>query len=538
MPNRLDVVADAIDVLGSAVMGLTVKCAQCHDHEFDPIPQQDYYSLAAILKGAYDEHDWLKPNAINFVDQTPEKFSARCLPHVPADELRVWKDRDDELKREIASLKTALKKKAAALEMEQIEERLAELPEVLRSDIRLAFSTPADQRSEIQKYLSEKFESVLLVTDEKLREIDKGYDKEAEETDKQVDALEKKRRPKPMIRALWDRGEPSHTYLLDRGNYLTPGRLVEPAALSVLSNSKLDIKPPWPGAKKTGRRLALAKWLIQSDHPLTSRVMVNTIWKHHFRHGIVKSIGNFGSTGALPTHPELLDWLAREFIENGWSIKYMHRLIMTSSTYRQSSAVLPDHERLDLDNDLVSRFPMKRMEAEVLWDTLLLISGCLDETPFGPADGVNVRPNGLVTAEGTEKGWRRSIFVEHNRKQNMTILECFDLPRPTPNCVERKLSTVAPQALHLLNNETVYQLSQSFAERVIREMGADAAKQIDRSYQLALGRSPMPDEMQLATATLQQLKDEWKEAESDSNLKALTDLCHVLINSAEFIYID
>jgi hypothetical protein len=341
-----------------------------------------------------------------------------------------------------------------------------------------------------------------------------------------------------MIRALWDRGEPSPTYLLGRGDYLMPGRLVEPAALSVLSADKLDIKPPWPGAKKTGRRLALAKWLIRPDHPLTARVMVNTIWKHHFRHGIVKSVDNFGHTGIPPTHRELLDWLAREFIRCDWSIKDMHRLIMTSSTYRQMSRVTPAHEQLDLENDLLSRFPMKRMEAEVLWDTLLLISGCLDETPFGAANGVKVRPDGLVTAVGTQKGWRRSIYVEHNRKQNLTILECFDLPRPVPNCLERKLSTVAPQALHLLNNETIYQLMLAFADRVSRDAGADRARQLDRIYQLALGRLPTPEENQLGTETLNRLQAEWGKTEAEPDREALANLCHVLVNSAEFIYID
>jgi len=388
---------------------------------------------------------------------------------------------------------------------------------------------------------------MLVPTEEELKS-DEEYKKTAEETAEQIKTLNKTRLPKPMIRALWDRGEPSPTYLLYRGDYLAPRRVVQPAALSVLSRDKLDIQPPWPGSKKTGRRLALAKWLVGPEHPLTSRVMVNAIWKHHFRHGIVKSMDNFGRTGILPSHPEMLDWLARKFVGSGWSIKEMHRLIMTSSTYRQRSTVTSAHEQLDLDNVLMSRFPMKRMEAEVLWDTLLLLSGRLDETPFGAADGVNVRPDGLVTAVGSEKGWRRSIYVEHNRKQNMTILECFDLPRPTPNCLERQLSTVAPQALHLLNNETVYQLTLSLADRVLQEVGADPDSQIERCYQLILGRPPGLDEMQLATETLQQLRTAWIETESgtesesdpesDPDRTALANFGHVLINSAEFIYID
>ena len=539
VPNRLDVVADVVDVLGSAVMGLTVKCARCHDHMFDPIPQQDYYSLTAIFKGAYDEHDWLKPNADDLLASINRgRHSFRNLPHVPTEELQEWEAREEQLLAEITSLRDALKERAEPIRQQYFEQQLTELPGDLQSEVRHAVQTAADDRSEHQQGLVEKYESSLFPSDEQLRELSEDYKKAAEDADGQIKAAEKQRRPRPMIRALWDRGEPSPTHLLNRGSYLQPGRLVEPAALSVLSSGELDIKPPWPGSTKTGRRLALARWLVQPDHPLTARVMVNTIWKHHFRRGIVKSLDNFGRIGSDPTHPELLDWLAREFIRCGWSIKEMHRLIMNSSTYRQSSIVTPDHEQLDLDNDLLSRFPMKRVEAEVLWDTLLLISGRLDETPFGFPDRVNVRADGLVTAEGTENGWRRSIYVEHNRKQNMTILECFDLPRPTPNCLERKQSTVAPQALHLLNNETIDQLTLSFSDRVTREAGADLAGQIQKCYDLALSRSPTPAEEKLALQALGQLRKARSESESSPDRRALADLCHILINSAEFIYID
>ena len=368
--------------------------------------------LTAIFKGAYDEHDWMKPNANKFLNDKNGRYLYRYLPHVPAEEIREWEVRVGKHKAEIASLKKSLEDRTASLKQKHFEESLAKLPEVLRSDVRQAVETAADNRDEIQKYLSEKFSATLFLTDEQLKESDEDFKKTAEETTGKITSLEKNSPPEPMIRALWDRGEPSPTYLLRRGDYLMPGRLVEPAALSVLSTSKLDIKPPWPGAKKTGRRLALAKWLVRPDHPLTARVMVNTIWKHHFQHGIVKSMDNFGHTGSPPTHPELLDWLAREFTRCDWSIKDMHRLIMTSSTYRQMSTVTPAHEQFDLDNDLLSRFPMKRMEAEVLWDTLLLISGCLDETPFGVANGVKVRPDGLVY----RRRHRQGLAPQHLRR--------------------------------------------------------------------------------------------------------------------------
>src|SRR5439155_19543157 len=160
-----------------------------------------------------------------------------------------------------------------------------------------------------------------------------------------------------------------------------PGELVGPGVLSVLTDGKtpFEVKPPWPGAKQTGRRLALARWLTQPEHPLTARVMVNRIWEHHFGRGIVSTPGDFGHTGAPPSHPELLDWLSGEFIRQGWSMKSMHRLMMTSAAYRQASRITPHHEKIDPENILLSHMQLRRMDAETLYDTILLVSGRLDE---------------------------------------------------------------------------------------------------------------------------------------------------------------
>jgi hypothetical protein len=534
VPDRLDVIADAIDVFGSGIMGLTIGCARCHSHKFDPIPQRDYYRLSAALKGAYDEHDWLNPNN-------------RRLPYVTTKERREWEADKKVIDTQIDLLKAPLNQKAAESKKKHYEERLAQLPAVLQDDVRKALETGAGQRSEVQKYLAAKFEKSVRIDDGELKKIDAGFKKMAGEIEKKVAALEQQRRPEPMIRALWDRGEPSPTYILNRGNYLTPGRLAGPGAISILSgaNESFQAKPPWPGSKKTGRRAALAQWLIRSDHPLTARVMVNRIWKHHFENGIVKSLGNFGRNGTPPTHPELLDWLACEFVESGWSIKALHRLIMTSAAYRQSSALTPERERLDPGNDLLSRFPMKRMEAEVLRDTILQVSGRLDERPFGLPDKVQVRADGLVTPVGSSKGSRRSIHVQQRRKEIPTILEAFDLPQMNPNCLARQNSVVATQALHLMNNALIHELAGSFAERAAREAGASPAGQIRRIYLIALGRSPTDEEAQIALATLAQLESKWTSVAKDSKgkepappIRALANLCHAMINSAEFIFID
>ncbi len=477
VPDRIDVVADEIDVLGSAVMGLTLKCARCHSHKFDPLPQRDYYRLVAVFKGAYDEYDWLKPDVrpgLGPVSQ--DVLGGRHLPFVTTAERRAWETHEAKLNEEIRAAK--------------------------------AKSEPDDR----------------------------------------VKALEARRQPEPRIQALWDRGEPSPTYVYRRGDPLSPGRLVGPGVPSVLTDGKtpLEVEPLWPGANSSGRRLAFARWLTQPDHPLTVRVAVNRLWKQHFGTGIVKTLGNFGKTGTPPTHPELLDWLALEFVRQGGSLKAMHRLMMTSATYRQGSAVTADREQVDPENALVSRMPLTRLDAEALYDTLLLVAGRLDETRFGPADPVQVRPDGLVTPTGTARGWRRLIYVRQSRKQLATHLENFDFPQMNPNCIERRDSTVAPQALHLMNNGMVFELAEQFASRVSGEVGPDPTKRVERVYLIAFSRPPSDEEQRVGVDALNELAANWAKQQATAGqadpdairLKALTAFCHAIMNSASFLYVD
>jgi hypothetical protein len=433
--DRQEVIADEIDVLGSGVMGLTMKCARCHSHKFDPIPQRDYYRLVAVFKGAYDDNDWLKPDLRpGGAPESTDVLPGRLLPYVTTAERREWEA---------------------------------------------------------------------------------------------ANAKRKDKLPEPKIQALWDRGEPTPTYIYRRGDPMSPGKLVGPGVPSVLTDGKtpFDVEPPWPGAKKTGRRLAFAKWLTQPNNPLTARVMVNRIWKLHFGRGIVSSLGNFGKAGSPPSHPELLDWLAVEFVERGWSIKEMHRLMMTSSTYRQSSQT-----RSAEADALFGRMPLTRLDAESLYDTMLVVAGRLNETRYGPADAVQVRADGLVTPNGTDRGWRRLIYVQQLRKQIPTHLETFDFAQMNPNCIERRGSTVAPQALYMMNNGMVDQLAERFAERVKREAGDDAAAQVDRVYWIALSRAPTKDERELGEKAVRELSKEWP--------GALKTYCRAIMNSAGFMYVD
>jgi hypothetical protein len=243
----------------------------------------------------------------------------------------------------------------------------------------------------------------------------------------------------------------------------------------------------------------------------------------------------------------MLDWLARAFVGEagasggGWSLKALHRLLMTSSTYRQASIMSPEHEKLDPDNRLLSRMPLRRMEAEALYDSLLLVAGRLDETRFGPPDPVEVRADGLVMATGTERGWRRSIYVRQRRTQVPTLLETFDLPQMNPNCVERVDSTVASQALHLLNNSRVQELAASLAQHIEKAAGADRARQVEQVYLTTLSRPPRAEERRLGLEALERLTAHWTKhstVRTEASRQALITYCHTLLNSAAFLYID
>lgn len=558
LPDRIDVIADEIDVFGAAVLGLTIKCARCHSHKFDPIPHRDYYRLLATFKGAFDEHDWIKSGWNGTLSKGQR--SERELPTVLSSERRQWDRENKRIERERAEHQAKLDRLVEAKRARVYQEQLQQLPDVLRADVKAALELPAEKRNAVQSYLAGKFAKTLRPERDELAKLDPAFKQQAEPLERRLKELQNEQSPEPTIRALWDRGEPSPTYLLRRGDYLQPARLVGPGVPSVLTDGKtpFDVTPPWPGAKKTGRRLALARWLTQPDHPLTARVMVNRIWKHHFGAGIVKTLDNFGKAGAPPSHPELLDWLAREFVNRGWSVKAMHRLIMQSATYRQNSTIadfrlriadssnsqsaINNPQSISPNDRLLSRFPPKRMDAEALYDSLLQVAGRLDERRFGPADRVEVRADGLATPVGTEHGWRRSVYVQQQRKIIVTHLENFDYPQMNPNCVERRDSTVALQALHLMNNGMVQNLAEQFAARVQREVGDDPAARIDRVYQIALNRPPTPDEKALGREALTQLTAKWsktaKTKPADAAFKALTTYCHTIVNSAAFLYVD
>lgn len=538
--ERFEVVADEMEVLGSAVLGLTLRCAQCHSHKYDPIPHRDYYRLVAVFQGAYDVYDWLKPTSVPGQSKV-ENPTRRFLPHVTDDIRQAWEKKKQALQGEIEAREAELKQHIADSRQMYLAQELNKLPEAIRADVKTMLNTPANNRSEEQKQLAKTYEKRFTISEAALLKQDAKLAKLKKQTDAEIKSLKAKMAEEPLIRALWDRGEPSPTWIFRRGQFSNPGELVGPGVLSVLTDGKTPFEPKTHREGSTGRRLAFANWLTEPDHPLTARVIVNRVWHHHFGRGIVESLANFGKSGTPPTHPELLDWLAVSFVENGWSLKWLHRQILTTAAYRQSSQLTEERERLDPDNRWLSRMPLRRRSAESVRDSLLAVAGELDETPFGEPVTVNVRADGLITADRSDKGWRRSIYIRQRRKEIPTILEAFDLPQMSPNCVERPKSTVAPQALHLLNNGMVRELAMAFAERIQSEVPANREKQIERIYQIALSRPPSEEETQFALETLEQLTQEWQSALKDpskAETRALANYCHVIMNSAGFSFVD
>ena len=544
--ERMEVVADEIDIFSSTVLGLTMKCARCHSHKYDPIPQRDYYRLMAVFQGAYDVHDWLKPTAVpsqsNGVmkNRTLSVSTPDMIAKVDAHNQVVQKDIDAEYQR--------LEALEAELQEAHLAKGLETLPEAIQGDVKTAFEIDGNEHDEIQRYLFEKFETLLTLDEAELGK-DKAYQELKKEVDEKVKALNNQKQTVPTIRALWDRGEPSPTYIYVRGDYTQSGRLVGPGVPSVLTDGKTPFVPAEleEQAVGTGRRLALANWLVSADHPLTSRVMVNRIWSHHFGRGIVSSIDNFGKLGTLPSHPELLDWLAVEFVESGWSVKHMHRLMLMSRTYRQVSDLSEELLVADPENVLLTRMPLRRLSAEEVRDSVISVAGMLEQSRFGEPDAVNVRSDGLVTAIARDGAYRRSVYLRQRRKEMPSWLETFDLPQMNPACQTRSTSNVAQQALYLLNSEMVRELSAEFAIRIQAET-RDVPAQIEKMYLAVLSRKPDATELELSSEALQQLQQQWQvyrdslpEAERetvDAELKALTIFGHTLLNSAGFLYVD
>lgn len=525
VPERLGVIDDAMNIVASSVLGLTIACARCHSHKYDPIPQRDYYQFKAIFQGALDEHDWLT-------------FRNRFVELDTPQRVRQVSDVNPALKQQLKRLESARRAAELALNLALLRHHYPAQSEDDRVATLQALKIADNNRNQIQRTLVEKLQTVQVIPLSRQPTSVQEAQRHLDSMVNEIKSVSRRLVPPIRIRALWDRGQPSPTYLLRRGEHTLAATLVGPGVPSVLTDGRtpFNVQPPFPdGTPKTGRRLALARWLTQPNHPLTARVMVNRVWQHHFGDALVRTPENFGRQGEEPTHPQLLDWLARDFIRNAWSLKRLHRTIMLSETYRQSSQVSESAKLIDPQNRLWSHAQLRRLDAEAVRDSLLSVAGRLDHTDGGAPDTVTTSLDGEVTADPLPSGnWRRSIYLQLRRTEMPSMLKTFDYPEMGPNCVQRTTSVVSPQSLLLLNNERVHELSLGFADRVQREAESRSMTQTEAAWLLAFGRQPSAEESDTVQAGMRQLVRAWN-GDRDA---AFRSWCHTLLNSAEFLYVD
>ena len=468
---EFDDLDDIMVTTSAAFLGLTLGCARCHDHKFDPISQADYYQFLSFFRS-------LNPYGLHKTGGGGRGTGIITRPLAKQDVVKAW-------------------------EMES-----AARTKPLRD--RLNSETNAEVKAKLEG---------------QIREIEAGI---------------------PYGFALAIHEDPiKPTQIFRRGDIRSPGVEVQPGFPAIFGNPPPEVTP-CPENGSSGRRLALAQWIARPENSLTSRVMMNRLWQHHFGRGLVRTPNDFGRTGLPPSNPELLDFLATEFVAGGWRLKRMHKLIMTSNAYRMSSrADNPAAMEVDEANDLFWRQNPRRVEGEVLRDSMLRISGTLSLKMGGPGFFPTLPKEVHRTQDGEGKGWADSPEAEQNRRSAYLyikrgllppFLETFDYTATTVPVGERPVTTVAPQALMLLNDAFARQVAASFAERLIREAGENELAQITRAFQLAIQRLPRNEEL---AASLAMLHDQQRLAGGpNASTIALQNFCAALLNLNEFLYAD
>ena len=635
---RNEVIADTINIVSSSLLGLSVGCARCHDHRYDPISQRDYYRVRAVFEPAYDWKKWRTPSArrISLYSDADRAVAARIeaeavqvdgqrrektqqyiertlteeldtVPEAMREPLRLAyrtaaKDRSDEQKALLKQHPSVASISAGSLylydrrrderarkldaERRQKEQRfvqaarkraLAEVPEALRDELIAARDAAVQTRTDRQRQLLKDHPGVAAVSGDLAKLAPDAADElkrdkaaaEKLRSEKAADDLKRYSERAAAIRATIPRQKfiraltepPGHlpaTYLFHRGDHEQPKEQLEAAELSVLRWTKPDITGNSRMLKTSGRRLAYARHLTNGRHPLLARVLVNRLWMHHFGRGIVNTPADFGLLGDRPTHPELLDWLADEFQRGGWQAKRIHRQLLLSATYRQVSTRTNKLEEIDPDNTLYGRMSVRRLEAEVIRDSVLAVSGKLNGQMYGEPvpvmeDEVGQIVLGKESLDGERKPtkpiplngheFRRSLYVQVRRSRPLAVLETFDLPETTPNCPQRVSSNVAPQSLLLMNSAFLTEYAEHFARRVVDQAPDEVADRIDLAWQLAWGRKPDVDQRRAAVEFLNRQTELFgsdkidREGASPEHL-ALATFCQALLSANPFIYVD
>jgi hypothetical protein len=527
---RQELLTEMVNGFGSAVLGLTVGCARCHDHKFDPVSQGDYYRLQAFFNSTkYTEIDLA----------TAEEKAARSKQY------EAIRAEAGPLRERVSAMDAPIREKLKRAKRDALEPKYKE-----------ALDTPPDKRTEAQKVLAANTLPLLTVRwDEILAEMPFTVRMYRAVLRHHIHELER-HFPSPDA-AAWaiQNTSPQTAYVFKRGNPRQKLAAVTAAFPRVLVSAESQPKS----------RTELAKWVTQPDHPLTARVMVNRSWQQHFGRGIVPTPNDFGIRGERPTHPELLDWLAVELTEHGWSLKHLHRVIVLSATYRQSAerGAGNSERQADGENKLLGRMNHRRLEAEAIRDSILFAAGALNPKRGGPSIKVPLEPEvyDLIFTEGEPDGlWpvtpdprehnRRSIYLFNKRNVRLPLFEAFDQPDSLNSCAVRPVSTFAPQALILMNGPFVQESGKILALRLVQE-SSDPARQVESLYRRTVGRAPTEAERTLSltflkeqTATIRQNVASGRplglvppHGEDGPATRALADLCVVMFNSNEFVYI-
>ena len=521
--DRFDQLDDMVSTTSQVFLGLTLGCARCHNHKFDPLTAQDYYSMVAVFNGLQRPRDGRKELDLPIgAPRQLEQYRAVSL------EIQRLQEELDRLRARLH--RTFLESGRSNLPALAVQAFLTRDPSRKQKGLRLAF----------RKQLEEEVDNAPMAD---------GVREQLRTGEQEIQALEDAQIDLPRGYFLHEPDQnPPATHLLIRGSAANPGPEVAPAVPAILSDAAFQSEPR---NGTSGRRLALARWLIDPRNPLTARVIVNRIWQKHFGFGLVRSPSDFGARGEQPTHPELLDWLADWFVREGWSFKKLHRLILSSNSYRMSRRWHPDYGREDPENRLLWRLPRVRLEVEAIRDSMLAVSGRLNRRIYGPSMFPNISRAALAGHSDPDTVWkpsaeddrsRRTIYVFLKRSMVVPMLEVLDLCDTTKTASRRMTTSVAPQALTLFNGEFVNRQARYLAARLENEVGTDPEKQIERVYALALTRPPSQSEKRNLLAfvreeTGNQVRQQGI-APANARRGALREMCRVILNLNEFVYTD
>ena len=529
--RRQEILNDITDVTGSVFMGMTYGCARCHDHKFDPILQKDYYRLQAFFANIRNDDRSSLLSGQSAADYQQQRAE--------------WENQTREIRAKMEEI-------IAKARIDKTKEGIGMFPKEAQD----AIFTPPEQRTPMQWQMYYRSAS-RFPTDAVLAAGLRGEAKQRY-ADLKIELAKfdhLKPADPPMAESMLDasRNAPP-TYILSKGIWDAPEDEVQPGFLSILDANPAKIVAP-DGSDTTGRRSALANWLTDPKNPLTARVMVNRIWQSHFGTGIAGTSSDFGVMGERPSNPQLLDYLAATFVEDGWSMKRMHRRIMLSNVYQESSAAQTEAAQIDPDNKLMWRFERRRMEGEAIRDSMLFVSGLLNPKMGGPGvfpplpDGVTRGSKylGWPTEKNAADGNRRSVYVFVKRNLRYPLFEAFDFPDTHESCA-RRFATVNPtQPLALMNDELVRGWATALASRVLNDQGLVPEQQVERAFRIVFNRAPKDEERktilefldtQAAEIGARTAKPTTATGMDSARAAAFVDLCQALLNSNEFVYVN